>query len=252
MWFTSTSGLHRYDGYQVTTYKHDPANPNSVGVDRLECLQADTNDIIWVGTFGAGLDRFDVSSGRFTHFRHDPKNAKSISSDTVFALKKDHEGILWVGTAIGLDKFDPLSGTFTHFVHKNNDPTSLSNNQVRAIYEDREGTLWIGTGSPFPGETPGDEGGLNKFNPKTGTFTRYMHDDKDPHSLVNNKVRAIFEDSRGTFWVGTAGDGLHTMDRAKGTFQRYPYDPLHPDKLSRPPLNKNSTSITLVLLQKML
>ena len=241
MWISSTSGLLRYDGYQVTTYRHDPANQNSVGVDRLECLQADTNDIIWVGTFGTGLDRFDVTSEHFTHFRHDPKNPKSISSDTVFALKKDHEGTLWVGTAIGLDKFDPLTGTFTHFIHNNDDPASLSNNQVRAIYEDRQGTLWIGTGSPFPGETPGDEGGLNRLNRKTGRFTRYMHDDKDPHSLVNNKVRAIFEDSRGTFWVGTAGDGLHTMDRNTGIFQRYPYDPLHPDKLSRPPLNKNIT-----------
>ena len=240
IWVSSKSGLCRYDGYQVTTYRHDPANPNSVGVDELECLQADTNDIIWIGTFGTGLDRFDISFEHFTHFRHDPKNPKSISSDTVWALKKDHEGTLWVGTAIGLDKFDPLTGTFTHFIHKNNDLTSLSNNQVMAIYEDRQGTLWIGTGSPFPGETPGDEGGLNRFNRNTGKFTCYMHDDKDPHSLINNKVRAIFEDSRGTFWVGTAGDGLHTMDRSTGSFQRYPYDPLHPDKLSRPPLSKNS------------
>ncbi len=178
IWFTNSgTGLNRYDGYEITTYRHDPGNSNSVGLDRLECLQADTNDILWIGTFGAGLDRFNVSSGIFTHFRHNPKNAKSIISDTVFVIKKDHTGILWIGTATGLDKFDPLDGTFTHFVHSNNDSTSLSNNQVRAIYEDREGTLWIGTGSPFPGETPGDEGGLNKFNPKTGTFTRYMHDD---------------------------------------------------------------------------
>ncbi len=65
-----------------------------------------------------------------------------------------------------------------------------------------------------------------------------MHNEKDPNSLIDNRVRAIFEDSRGTFWVGTAGDGLHTMDRAKGVFDRHPYDPLHPDRLSRPPLRK--------------
>ena len=89
MWISSTSGLHRYDGYQETAYRHDPANPNSVGVDRLECLQADTNNILWVGTLGTGLDRFDATSEHFTHFRHDPKNPNSISSDTVFVLKKD-------------------------------------------------------------------------------------------------------------------------------------------------------------------
>ena len=104
--------------------------------------------------------------------------------------------------------------------------------------KDHQGTIWIGTGSPFPnddGSAP-DDGGLNRLDKKTGKFTRYLHDPKNPNSLINNKVRAIFEDSRGTFWVGTAGDGLHTMDRANGLFERHLYDPAHPDRLSRPPL----------------
>ncbi len=94
-------------------------------------------------------------------------------------------------------------------------------------------------------------GGLNKLNKKTGKFTRYLHDEKDPHSLIDNRVRAIFEDSRGNFWVGTAGDGLHTMDRAKGTFERHLYDPSHPDKLSRPPV-KNIISNALLIISLLL
>src|SRR5207237_1157100 len=64
---------------------------------------------------------------------------------------------------------------------------------------------------------------------------RYLHNPKDPHSLIDDRVGAIFEDSRGVFWVSTAGDGLHTMDREKGTFERHPYVPSHPEKLSGPP-----------------
>ena len=124
---------------------------------------------------------------------------------------------MWIGTTAGLDRFDSKTNTFLHYRYKANDPSSLSSDVVRAIYEDRQGTIWVGTGSAFPGENRVTEGGLNKLNKKTGTFTRYLHDEKDPHSLIDNRVRAIFEDSRGTFWVGTAGDGLHTMDRAKGT-----------------------------------
>ena len=62
-----------------------------------------------------------------------------------------------------------------------------------------------------------------------------MHDNNNPASIADNKVRAIFEDSKGNFWVGTRGDGLHIMDREKGTFKHYYYDPKHPEKLSRPP-----------------
>jgi ligand-binding sensor domain-containing protein len=65
-----------------------------------------------------------------------------------------------------------------------------------------------------------------------------MHDPKDPNSLINNKVNAILEDSKGNLWVGTAEDGLHIMDRATGKFQRHLYDPAYPEKLSRPPVNK--------------
>jgi ligand-binding sensor domain-containing protein len=72
--------------------------------------------------------------------------------------------------------------------------------------------LWIGTGSPFPDDNVEDnktgiltEGGLNKLGGKTGKFTRFMHDDKDTTTLINDKVGAIFEDKAGNFWIGTAG-----------------------------------------------
>src|SRR4051812_708084 len=64
----------------------------------------------------------------------------------------------------------------------------------------------------------------------------YLHNENDPHSLIDNRVKAIFEDSYGNFWVGTAGDGLHTMDRKTGLFERHTYNPAHLEKLSRPPL----------------
>jgi hypothetical protein len=54
--------------------------------------------------------------------------------------------------------------------------------------------IWIGTGFKWFGYEPG-QGGLNRLE-ADGSFTRYMHDPKNPRSLINNKVSAIFEDSR--------------------------------------------------------
>jgi ligand-binding sensor domain-containing protein/signal transduction histidine kinase len=241
MWFATTAtGFYRYDGYNITLYKNQPLNPNSVALNRIETMVADSAGNIWVGTFGKGLDKFDPVTGKFTHYRHDPKNNSSLKSDSVMVIIQDRAGkMLWIGTRGGLDRFDPSTGEFIHYQHNANDPQSLSHNVIRTIYEDRQGTLWVGTGSPFKGDgTEPGEGGLNKLDQKTGKFTRYMHDPNDPHSLIDNRVRAIFEDSHGTFWIGTAGDGLHTLDRATGKLERHPYDPKQPDKLSRPPVNK--------------
>ncbi|MBC7875218.1 MAG: SMP-30/gluconolactonase/LRE family protein, partial [Ferruginibacter sp.] len=241
MWFAAT-GLHRYDGYHFTSYFNDPSNPYSLAADRLESVYTDHNGIIWVGTFGAGLDRFDPSTGIFSHFKYMADDSTTLSNNIVTVIIEDQGGVIWVGTHGGLNRLDQKTGKFTRYQHKANDPGGLSNNQVRALYEDRQGTIWVGTGSPFASDStlPG-EGGLNRLDKKSGTFTRYMHNPKDINTIIDNKVRAIYEDSRGNFWVGTSGDGLHTMDRAKGTFIRHLYDPAHPEKLSRPYLKRRRT-----------
>lgn len=239
IWLASATGLHRYDGYHDTHYTNDPLNPNSLGVNNLECVYGAKNGLIWVGTKEAGLDRLDPETGIFTHYHHRPEDHSSLSSDQISAIIEDHEGTLWIGTNKGLNRLDPKTGKFTQYLHDEKDSTSLSQDQVRVVYVDHHGILWIGTGSPWNITRPwNEEGGLNRFDRNTGKFTQYKHDPKDPHSLIENRVRAIFEDSHGTFWVGTSGDGLHTMDRAKGTFERHPYDPVNPEKVSRPAVEK--------------
>jgi ligand-binding sensor domain-containing protein len=239
MWLATKNGLYRYDGYQMQHFRNNPLDANSLGSDYLEAIAVDPSGVLWIGTFSSGLDRFDPATGRFTHFKHNPADPSSLTGDTVHAVMVDRKGTVWVG-AKGLSKFDPAKNNFIHYRNKPNDVTSLSNDEVRAIYEDQKGVLWVGTGSVYgtPGTIP-SIGGLNRMDAATGGFTRYMHDPANPKSISNNKVRAIFEDSKGNFWVGTAGTaGLHIMNRATGSFENYPYDPKDPGKLSRPPLKK--------------
>ena len=241
MWFTSADILFRYNGYEFTTYKNDPRNQSSLDGFRLECVYADKKGFIWVGDFGRGLNRLDPHSGIFTHFRHQSSDPSSLISDTVTAITEDKAGNIWVGTLRGLNRLDVSTGKFVRYQYDPNNPSSISNDEIRSIYEDRSGVIWVGTGSAFYDDGVRNKlgGGLNKYDPVTNSFVRYLHNPNDIHSLIDNRVRAILEDSRGVFWVGTAGDGLHTMDRKTGTFQRHLYDPANPEKLSRPPLKKN-------------
>ena len=234
MWFGGNDGLYRYDGYEYVHYQHDPYDSTSLSENWVESLYAGSDDKIWIGTFGGGLNRFDPETDTFTHFIHESGNPTSLSQDTVTVILEDSRGTLWVGTHNGLNRFDKSTETFTRYLHDPDDPNSLSNNQIRALYEDSEGSIWVGTGSPTPTETPVGEGGLNRFKPESQSFTRYMHDPNDATSLINNRVMSIYEDSRGTFWVGTTGDGLHSMNRETGRFTRHLFDPDDPNKLSRP------------------
>ena len=234
MWFAGWDGLYRYDGYGYTRSQHDPQDSTTLALNWVESLYIDRGGTLWAGTFGGGLNRYNDETDTFTRFMRDPDDPTSLSEDTVTVILEDSRGTLWVGTHGGLNRFDPDTGTFTHYRHDPTDTTSLSNDQVRALYEDRQGTLWVGTGEPEVTDTPAGEGGLNRFEAGTGTFTRFMHDPADPTRLIDNKVMSLYEDTRGVFWVGTLGDGLHEMDREAGTFTRHRYDPSNPTKLSRP------------------
>lgn len=234
LWFATPYGLEKYDGHQYTAYRHDQANPNSLSSNNVETVYADKDGTIWIGTYGTGFDHFDPVSNQFTNYRHHSGDRNSLASDSVTAFVQDKQGYLWIGTLKGLERFDRGSKKISHYVHSDSDPHSLSNNQVRALLEDKQGVLWVGTGSPFRGQTPPGEGGLNKLDKATGKFTHYMHDDADKRSLTDNMIRALYEDSRGNLWVGTVGPGLQILDRKTGKFERFEYDPKHPEKLSPP------------------
>ncbi|MDM8536086.1 hypothetical protein QUF70_04970 [Desulfobacterales bacterium HSG17] len=64
---------------------------------------------------------------------------------------------------------------------------------VFPIIEDHDKTIWIATGN----------GGLNRFNRESETFTAYKPIAGDPDSLKHLTVLGLHEDSLGNFWVAT-------------------------------------------------
>ncbi|MCH6235743.1 hybrid sensor histidine kinase/response regulator transcription factor [Cognataquiflexum rubidum] len=230
------NGLIKYDGSSKKLYKTDPDNPNSLFSNRLETITAGKGGIIWIGSAQNGLDRFDPSSETFTHYQHDTNVSSTLVDDQISALLEDPAGTLWVGTGKGLDTLNQKTGEFVPIEDNSPSGILLQSANVRVIYEDQTGTIWIGAGNAF-GPQNHPSAGLYQFERKSGLITHYRHDPKDPISLIGQNIRAIFEDSQGNFYVGTDGDGLHIMNRERGTFQRMPIDPNNPNALSRPPVN---------------
>lgn len=236
MWFASKNGLYRYNGYEMIHYRYDPLDSNSIPNNQLESLCIDTTGNIWIGSLGEGLFKFDPVHQKFTTYRHNNTDSGSLASNWISALLTDNKGNVWVGTNNGLDRYDAATNTFVHYQSNPADLKSLTSNEVVALYGDRKGTLWIGTGSVYGvNNTDPRFGGLNRMDDIKGSFTRFVHNPSDESSLINNKVRSMYEGRDGTFWVGTAGDGLHIMDRTTGKFQRLTMGSPHRLGIHRPP-----------------
>ncbi|KLT67439.1 hybrid sensor histidine kinase/response regulator transcription factor [Pedobacter sp. BMA] len=66
----------------------------------------------------------------------------------------------------------------------------LSQSSVISIAQDQQGFMWLGTRL-----------GLNRYDGYR--FKVYQHDEKDPESISNNYITALYTDSRKTLWIGT-------------------------------------------------
>lgn len=214
LWFATGDGLSRHDGYAFRNFRFDRNNPDSLAHNTVVAILPGRNGVLWLGTTGGGVDRFDPATETFTHYRHDPTSPTSLSSNSISrkGLVEDPQGVLWVATNdSGLNRIDLRTGAVTYLRHDPQNANSLSSNNLESVYQDSERTLWIGTA----------DAGLNRLDPVTGRVTRYTSRPEDPQTLPDPRVHAVHEDRAGRFWVLTSG-GLASLDRPTGRFTRHP------------------------------
>lgn len=183
---------------EYTYFRHDPANPQSLGADNVHYIYKDHAGTLWIGTGGGGLNRFNRENENFTRYSGIDNDPNSLNDQWAYNMLEDHLGMFWVGTAAGgLNLFDREAGTFAHFVNDPANAHSLSNNRVLGIFEARNGDLWIATAL-----------GLNKLiRPADGSdyFSFIQYHEAD--GLPNEVIYGVLEDAAGDLWVST-GKGL--------------------------------------------
>ncbi len=240
LWIATDGGLHlprshpgREWGGGFFRYLHDATNPLSLSNDRLLTAFQDRGGVMWVGTQGGGVNKWNPITRSFSHYQADPAGAAGLSSNSVFAFSQDAAGRLWVGTlGGGLNVVDRESGRFTYHRHDPSDPASLPGDQITALYHDRDRTLWVGTlGS-----------GLGRRASGSRKFRNYRHDPERLGSLSNDNVSAIVQDLDGAIWIATHGGGLNRFEEAapgaaSETFTSFLHDPARPRSLSDDHLN---------------
>lgn len=217
LWYgTHGSGLYVIDGDEISLLKHNPLDPYSLSQNQINCIYQDrTNDNIWLGTFGAGLNIFNPNSSKFELLKHNPLLPdNSLSSNFIWSVFEASDGWLWIGTNDkGITCYKTNDNEFLFFDVDNINPNASPNSSVREIYEDRSGTIWVGT----------DGGGLCRFDGTDKGFTVFTSRPGNDNSLSDNSVRVIFEDSKSRLWIGTR-NGFNRFDREKGSFKRFMND----------------------------
>jgi signal transduction histidine kinase/ligand-binding sensor domain-containing protein len=187
---------------------------------RVKSIFETSDGTVWVGTV-AGLNRMlPVGSGQ-GHFESVP----GIAS-TVRVLREDREGTLWIGT-IGAGLMRDIDGRITKVATPEDPPSST----VLSVFEDSEQNIWVGlqTGLlrlsrtalstfPLPGEQNADIGTV--YADRDGSLwitssqlyrigPRRDGSEDVPAPEPGERVRCVFRDRSGGWWVGTEGHGVY-------------------------------------------
>ena len=206
-YFTSTSAFPQFESNTINTIYQDP--------DPKE-------NILWLGTWGGGLIRFNQSREKSRVYRHDPDRSNTIASDIVRWISPGSHGNLWIGTEMGLSRFHPETEEFVNFPFESANEYDMEYDNVFTVIEDSRHQVWVGS----------YYGGLHRFNMDTQTFYRYPVLPGDSTTMNDYIVWFIYEDSQRLIWIGTETGGLNRYDPESRTFRSFKKDPENPSSIA--------------------
>lgn len=229
LYFSTATGISKFDGRTFTTLKLDETEPPRTEVKL-------TPDLLW---FRAGGDEphalyYDGTSLRRLKIPRTPggemfetllprsKYPRRGCAYDAYTIYKDSRGNVWFGTAaLGACRFDGKNFTWIGEKELGFDERNYQSFGTRSIIEDREGMFWITVTRhrfnmyPTPAETTtSNAGGL-----------MYIESAGLPHAAVGadedyTYIMSMARDNAGDLWMATLGAGVWRYDGK--TLTNYP------------------------------
>jgi ligand-binding sensor domain-containing protein/signal transduction histidine kinase len=182
LWFSTSEGLSRFDGYRFVTYGEEEGLPHALVTALIETRSGDH----WIGT-PRGLSRISTIGGgaRFTNYHL----ASEAAANNIRTLLELRSGAILAVTPAGLFEWtDPSS--FRRKELPWIDPVTIT--EVR---EDNAGNLWIGT----------TNAGIYVYGTQANGSTRILQSFSQAHGLPGKWVNALLFDSKGRLWAALRG-----------------------------------------------
>ncbi len=157
---------------------------------RLNCCNytmafcEDSNNNVWVGYDGQGIDIFDSKLSFKKHL-----SKKILNGNVVLTLYADNSGDIWVGHYLkGITHYNKK--IFTGIENNNNELNTNYINTVSSIFQINKDEYFIGT----------INAGLTVYKKKNKTFTDIELPD---YHNIDYRVLDFYKDKENNIWIGT-------------------------------------------------
>lgn len=191
-------------------YLHSEEDNTTISDNAVISLLQDSQQRIWVGTDGGGLNLFDADKGSFKNYG----GLGGRSNKVIKRIFEDKANRLWIGSyGGGLVHFDPGKEQFQSY-----NPIGYINNELQqlsvwSIAQQTDDRLWVGSLG----------NGLYEFNISDKRFTHLSKIFPELDQQINDYILSMIIDRNNNLWIGTSNGAYVWFNRTK-RFARYFYD----------------------------
>lgn len=244
MWFATSKGVDRYDGYDFLHYNSTQPE-RYLPADVVTCIIEDASGNYWLGTEN-GLYYFDFKTGLVVSANQKLNQTLDYLDGNISLLQSDaSDGSIWVGHNRGLSLLKPEKNEYSlQLIYATNRLSALlmfngyvyvaEQNEVHRLVKDNS-QLYKKVSSEhqlanLPAEVTtlfydnsfiwiGTTAGLYRYDPSTEESIHFVHRASDRASLSSDVITEIKRSKDGPLLVGTL-IGLNIYDYQTGNFRK--------------------------------
>jgi signal transduction histidine kinase/ligand-binding sensor domain-containing protein/DNA-binding response OmpR family regulator len=248
MWIATLSGLNRFDGHSIKSYRNIPGDSTSLLVNDVTKLFEGPKGSIWMYTH-SGNCVYDPKTETFRRNTNAILRSMGIAEGLITFVKKDSKGNYWfIHYNQGLFRYTPGQNRTIRLFPAAGDRSSISSAEISAVTEDTEGSIWVlhknglvekldenlkvvyknsqliktfsdeALDLQVTADTDGDlwiysnsNHGCFVLTPAMNVVRRISTDTNV--KLKSSLVRKVVQDDRGIIWIATDHGGICLVDK---------------------------------------
>lgn len=212
MWFGTTSGLNRYDGYKFRVFKNDSRDTNSIAQNFVSNIFEGPENKMWVLTHNY-FSIYDPQTEKFSNNIHSQLDRFKVGTSDLRLIKKDSWGNFWfITNNKGAYCYQPQSGITEFFDHSAKSKISLHSDQVMDIADCGNGIIWVIYG----------DGTLEKLDINNHRIIEIAHVPSTTGGKSNLSFFATIDRQQNLWlWANGSQIGVYRYDAGSRTFKHF-------------------------------
>ncbi|MFA6084081.1 two-component regulator propeller domain-containing protein [Mucilaginibacter sp.] len=215
MWFGTTSGLNRYDGFKIKVFKRDAKNTNSLIENHVMHINQGPEKKLWIFTHN-NISIYDPATEKISNKVADEALRYNIPTNQITKVEKDKQGNFWFTTnKRGLYCYNPKTKSSVFYSTSAKSAVVLHSNHIMDIVATQQNSVWLIY----------NDGVIDKLDTKAN---KIVHRYDGLTKSVNNKPKnyIMMMDNKQNLWVcsDAAPIGVYCYNTTAKTLKHYSKD----------------------------